>query len=75
MRPSFIGQGVNGVLAMIAIIMFILHYKEMDNKTIIEMLLFISITIGVHSILHHFEEIYYDYNPLVGKWQFRDNKL
>lgn len=75
MRPSFIGSVINGLVATIATILFLMHYKTMSNESIIQILFLMSIAIGIHSLLHHYEEIYYGYNPLIGKWKILDNKI
>jgi len=35
-------------------------------------ILLISIAFGIHALLHHYEEIYYNFNPLNGKWHIYD---
>ena len=75
MRPSFIGMGINAILASIAAVLFMMNYRSMDNIDIIKILLLTSIAFGIHALLHHYEEIYYNFNPLVGKWTLLDNKI
>ena len=41
------------------------------EKTIL--LSLIGMQIGIHAILHHVEEIYYDFNPLENKWISKKN--
>ena len=72
MRPSFLGAGLSTIIATIATILFLMNYKTMSNKNIIKILLLISIAFGIHAQSHYYEEIYYDYNPLVGKWKVYD---
>lgn len=66
MRPSFLAHIINGVLAFIASILFITNYKTLDMKDNIIIILLLSCSWGLHSILHHYEERYYGFNPL--KW-------
>ena len=68
MRPSFLGTGINAITATIATVIFLLNYRTMNNVDMIKILLLISIAFGIHALLHHYEEIYYDFNPLIGKW-------
>ena len=75
MRPSFIMQILNGLTTVIATVLFVMNYKEMDTETIIKMLFLMSIAFGIHALLHHYEEIYYGYNPLTGKLNIRDTKI
>jgi hypothetical protein len=76
MRPSIIGQFINGILILFATYLIIFNSKKFDDvyKTIIIVLL-LSISIGIHTILHHIEEINYDFNPLVGKWKIRNDPI
>ena len=32
-----------------------------------------AISFSMHGIQHYYEEIYFDYNPLVGKWKINDD--
>ena len=75
MRPSFLAHAFNGLTLFIALILFGINYKQFDIQSLIKILLLISIATGIHGLTHHYEEIYYDFNPLVGKWNIRDNKL
>lgn len=66
MRPSFLAHAFNGILAFFALILYIMNYKNFDMKDNIIILLLLSCSWGIHSVLHHFEERYYGFNPL--KW-------
>jgi hypothetical protein len=68
MRPSFIGHIMNGLLLFFALWMFYNNWNTIDKTNIIIIIILLSIAIGIHSILHHCEEIYYDFNPLENKW-------
>jgi len=72
MRPSFIAQVASGFLLIAGVIIYILNLKEFTPKTIMYTMFFLSIAISVHGILHHYEEIYYGYNPLTGSWKVPD---
>ena len=63
---------MNTITATIATIIFLLNYKTISNVDIIKILLLISIAFGIHVLLHHYEEIYYNFNPLIGKWHIYD---
>lgn len=64
MRPSLIAGSINGFLMFIVIIMTIMYWRTWNNysRTIVMSLL--SLQIGLHALLHHVEEIYYNFNPL-----------
>lgn len=68
MRPSFIAAGINGLLLMIVVIFTLIYWGTIGNYEKSVLLSLIGLQIGVHALLHHVEEIYYDYNPLENKW-------
>lgn len=68
MRPSFLAQIMNGLLFFIAIVIYLQNYKEIDTTNTIIIITLLSVTIGIHGILHHYEELNYDWNPLENKW-------
>ena len=68
MRPSFIAAGINGLLMLIATIMIIINYRNLSKEMAILFILLLAIAYGIHAILHYFEEVYYNYNPLKNKW-------
>jgi hypothetical protein len=75
MRPSFLAHIINGVIAFIATFMFIFNYGTFETKDKIIILSLLSIAWGMHAILHHFEEIYYGFNPLKGQNYISDVPL
>ena len=64
MRPSFIGSSINGLLMFVVVILTIIYWRDMDSYQRIILMSVISLQMGIHAILHHFEEVLYDYNPL-----------
>lgn len=73
MRISFILAGVSGTIVLIALIMTLFNIKNINTQSLIIILLLLSIGLGIHGIQHSNEEIYYDFNPLVGKWKINDD--
>ena len=73
MRVSFIINILTFFTLLIAIMLYILNYKSLDNINKIIILLLIIIVLGIHGIQHSIEEIYYDFNPLAGKWKINDD--
>jgi len=63
-RPSFLAFNLQGILLAIIMLLFINNYKSLTKKELMYVLLLFSITVGIHSILHHVEEMYYGFNPL-----------
>ena len=75
MRPSFLAHILNGLLLAIGIVLFVVNYKSIKMDNMIGLILLLSIAIGVHGIMHHYEEIYYGFNPLRNQWKIRDKVL
>ena len=75
MRPSFITGILSGIVIFIAIILFFIHFNTIskDKVQLIIILFVMGIAIGVHGIQHAYEEIYFNFNPMIGKWKPEDN--
>jgi hypothetical protein len=73
-RPSFIASALSGTIIFIAFILFCINYQSIFQKPyeFIVILTLIGIGFGIHSISHYYEEIYYDFNPFIGKWTGKD---
>jgi F0F1-type ATP synthase assembly protein I len=73
-RPSFIASVLSGTIIFIAFVLFWLNLKYIyqDPYKLIVILTLIGIGFGIHSISHYYEEIYYDFNPMIGKWSGKD---
>lgn len=63
-RPSFLAFNLQGILLAIIVLLFIQNYKSLSKKELMLGLLLFSVTIGIHSVLHHIEEQSYGFNPL-----------
>lgn len=65
--PSFYAHILNGILLLVAFLLFCKHYSKISNlepyKLIILTLLF-SICVGIHSLSHLGLEKIYGFNPL-----------
>jgi hypothetical protein len=68
MRPSFLSHIINGLLSFIALILYLSNYEKINVENTLFIILLLSIAFGIHGILHHYEELYYDFNPLENKW-------
>ncbi len=79
MRPSFIYHQIHVAFTVIAMIFIVIvlfkDYKTTDYSTIAILLLLVGIACGVHAIIHFFEEIYFDFNPMIGKSEVLDNPV
>ena len=75
MRPSFISASIGAIFMTIALFFFIKNLRSdfsFDPSSLIIILLLFSLAFGMHGISHSIEEIYFDFNPLVGKWKLND---
>lgn len=75
MRPSFIAQGLSGILAFIGVWLFLKNYQEMNSANLLVIVFLMSMAIALHGMLHLGQEYLYDYNPLKGKWKMLDEPL
>jgi hypothetical protein len=62
--PSILAHVFNGIVLLIAIILFFRYYTKMDNNEIVCTTLLLSIAIGIHGLSHLGLEMHYGYNPL-----------
>ena len=46
---------------------------EIPIVDLIKIVLLIAISIGIHALLHLGQEVHYDFNPLVGKFEIKDD--
>ena len=74
MRPSFLVSVLSGLIFLLAIIIFLINIRNLTDQVfrLIVLLFLIGISLGVHSINHSFEEIYFDFNPFANKWLPKD---
>jgi hypothetical protein len=68
MRPSFLSHIMNGLIILVAIYLYCMNHRNIDMANTLVILLLLSISFGIHGILHHYEEIHYNFNPLENKW-------
>jgi hypothetical protein len=70
MRPSYIYHQVHAVTSIIGTLATLYWLIRGDNRssyTITLIILLLSLSWGIHALVHFFEEINYDYQPLKGK--------
>jgi disulfide bond formation protein DsbB len=72
MRPSFLGLIFSGLLILVAIILGILNMKKISIEHGVMIVLLLAIAVSAHSIQHAVEEIYFQFNPLIGQWLPKD---
>lgn len=68
MYPSFFALGFSGIVLAIALVLFAMNADKMNIGKIVEIVVLISVAIGIHGILHFLYETRYQFNPLEGKW-------
>lgn len=71
MRPSFIFHQIAAVFTTIGTLAgfywLINNYQNTDSSYVTALFLIMAIAWSVHAANHFHEEVYYDFNPLVGK--------
>lgn len=72
MRVSFLLAAISGIILIFGTILTVLKYKKMEISSLIIIILLLAIGYGVHGIQHFYEERYYNFNPLAGKWKVYD---
>jgi hypothetical protein len=77
MRPSFLASNISGLIIFTALVLAIANRELLmtNSYNLIMMLLTMGIALAAHAMCHYYEEIYYDYNPLIGKWKVQDEPL
>ena len=68
MYPSFFALGFSGIVLAISVILLAMNVNKMNIGKIVEIIVLISVAIGIHGILHFLYETRYQFNPLEGKW-------
>lgn len=66
--PSFYAHALNGLFILFAVILAIVHFKELkrlQSYYMIKLFIFFSLAFGVHSLTHLGMEKGYDFNPLI----------
>lgn len=74
-KPSYLGLMFGGFLILIALILLFMELgkinSELTGLKLINLLLFLSTAIGIHSINHFMAEVTYKYNPMeTGVWVY-----
>ena len=77
MRASFVYHQITAIISIISTLISLYwmykNYNAKDSayKTAI-ILILLSISWGVHGLIHFWEEVYFDFNPLAGKSTIHD---
>ncbi len=72
-KPSFLAMGISGILIGLAIFVLLTNQQarsEMTGLKLVNLILFMSTAIAIHGMLHMWAEIYYQFNPLEGKFNY-----
>jgi len=75
MRPSFLGLIASGLLILTALILIAFNFTTLRARDWIFAVLLASIAVATHSMLHAHEERWYNFNPLRGEWNIRDEPI
>jgi hypothetical protein len=64
MTPSFIALIVSGLLVASTLIYAFMNSKQMDARTIVLVMVLLSVAVATHGMLHFVYEVQYKWNPL-----------
>jgi len=71
MRATFVYHQICAVFSLLGTVIggwwVITHFTNMDSLKLAMLLLVLSISWGIHALIHFWGEIYYDFSPLMGK--------
>ncbi len=75
MRASFVYHQITAAISIISTFAFFYYlFKPIDKDPyqIILLLLLLSISWGIHGLIHFWEEVFFDFNPLDGRHKVYD---
>jgi hypothetical protein len=67
---SFIAMGISNILIFLAVIKYIKYSGKIKGIQELNLLLFFASLITFNGLLHMGAEVFYDFNPLKGKFTF-----
>lgn len=74
MRPSFIYHQIHSIISIIStIFVIILLFRSKWNLyEITSVFIALSIMWGIHATVHYWEEVHYNFNPMIGHSKILD---
>lgn len=72
MRASVVISALSGIIILYVLFVFVFILQANNTVEKLNILLLLSIALGIHAIQHSTDELYYDFNPLAGKFELRD---
>jgi len=67
MRPSFILGLTTGIISLVVIIMLLSTWSDFSNFERLACLIALGNLLGIYGMFHHYQEMYYDFNPINNK--------
>lgn len=64
MNPSFLALIASGLLVAFTLVYAFMNFKQMDARTIVLLLVLLSVAVATHGMLHFVYEVQYKWNPL-----------
>lgn len=64
MNPSFLALIASGLLVASTLVYAFMNFKQMDARTIVLLLVLLSVAVATHGMLHFVYEVQYKWNPL-----------
>ena len=74
MIPSFIIFSVSGIIIFVVFVVYLINLRTISSEPykMIVVLVLMGIAFAVYGLSHYYEEVYYDFNPLIGRWEIKD---
>jgi hypothetical protein len=73
MRASVLISTLSGIIILYVFVVFL--SLQVNSAEKLKILLLLSIALGIHAIQHSTDELFYDFNPFVGKFELRDDPI
>lgn len=80
MRTSFISHQIHAIISILTtiLVIYLLIYRkreEIDSYELANLLLLLSVSWGIHTLVHFYEEKVYNFDPLAGKWKVNNEPV
>lgn len=77
MRLSFVFTCINAFFIVIGTLLYIINFKKLDANQMVQYVFLMAIAWGSQGIMQYYQEIYYNFDPLIGSWKVHNlpNKI
>jgi len=77
MRASFVYHQITAIVSILITLylLYLIYKKQIFGKELINPVLLLSISWGIHGIIHFLEEYIYDFEPISGNTTVLDKPI